>query len=307
LNLRNKRIQHTVNTASVIPSKRTNLKLNLQSCNSSAKKPETMQPMQIPTSAAASQWEVEGLEFQMPWEYATEELMMMEGSEGETVESAINTPDIAAEIFKDIFKEPVNAMFEDTEPAANTEQDTEMELIDMDFTEYTWGHSSFTDSETNNLELCAPASLVEGINNSSTTEADQGKDPLLTENVDLLKWIIDDQEIDDAADDTVVAPVAERVSVIVPVDQAAVHVAPEPLIVEVKMENISEEEKYRKMREQNNEASKRCRAKRKRKLEAAEEELQMLTERNTSLMEQLASMEMKVKKLKSLVLSEIKK
>merc|ERR1712107_287545 len=116
----------------------------------------------------------------------------------------------------------------------------------------------------------------------------------------------DDQEIDDAADDTVVAPVAERVSVIVPVDQAAVHVAPEPLIVEVKMENISEEEKYRKMREQNNEG-KRCRAKRKRKLEAAEEELQMLTERNTSLMEQLASMEMKVKKLKSLVLSEIKK
>merc|ERR1712029_1259024 len=147
---------------------------------------------------------------------------MMEGSEGETVESAINTPDIAAEIFKDIFKEPVNAMFEDTEPAAITQQDTEMELIDMDFTEYTWGHSSFTDSETNNLELCAPASLVEGINNSATTEADQGKDPLLTENVDLLKWIIDDQEIDDAADDTVVAPVAERVSVIVPVDKGEV-------------------------------------------------------------------------------------
>merc|ERR1712111_163311 len=108
-----------------------------------------------------------------------------------------------------------------------------------------------------------------------------------------MGWIIDDQEIDDAADDTVVAQVAERVSVIVPVDQAAVHVATEPLIVEVKMENISEEEKYRKMREQNNEASKRCRG--KRKLEAAEEELQMLTERNTSLKEQLASMEMKVK------------
>merc|ERR1712018_1115304 len=71
----------------------------------------------------------------------------------------------------------------------------------------------------------------------------------------------------------------ERVSVIVPVTS----LSPPVPVSEVKIELLSEDEKYRKMRVQNNEASKRCRANRKRKHLEMEEEVVSLQERNVEL------------------------
>ena len=54
----------------------------------------------------------------------------------------------------------------------------------------------------------------------------------------------------------------------------------ETVYVKVKMENLTEDEKYRRMRLQNNDASKRCREKRKRKQQDMEEELIFLQDKN---------------------------
>merc|ERR1712180_405272 len=67
---------------------------------------------------------------------------------------------------------------------------------------------------------------------------------------------------------------------------------------------MSEEElqglKYRRMRELNNQASKACRAKRKNKQQAMEEELVVEQEKNLRLRQQLENMEEKYAKLKEL-------
>ena len=57
--------------------------------------------------------------------------------------------------------------------------------------------------------------------------------------------------------------------------------------------------KYRRMRDLNNEASKRCRENRKQKMETAEHELNQLQERNIQLKETLSLIETRVAKLKS--------
>merc|ERR1712218_164132 len=66
---------------------------------------------------------------------------------------------------------------------------------------------------------------------------------------------------------------------------------------------MSEEEiqglKYRRMRELNNQASKACRAKRKNKQQALEEELVVEKERNLRLRQKLDSMEKEYEKLNS--------
>ena len=93
----------------------------------------------------------------------------------------------------------------------------------------------------------------------------------------------------------------ERVSVIVPVTS----LSPPVPVSEVKIELLSEDEKYRKMRVQNNEASKRCRANRKRKHLEMEEEVVSLQERNVELREKMAAMEAEVKMLKRRLLSDI--
>merc|ERR1712241_1019194 len=62
----------------------------------------------------------------------------------------------------------------------------------------------------------------------------------------------------------------------------------------VKMEELTEEEKYRRMREQNNRASQACRAKRKRKLAEEEEELTILQQKNIQLQTVLKNMEKEV-------------
>merc|ERR1712078_222786 len=93
----------------------------------------------------------------------------------------------------------------------------------------------------------------------------------------------------------------ERVSVIVPVVSQQFRIEP----LEVKTENLTEDEKYRRMRDQNNEASKRCRANRKRKHQETDEELERLQQRNVVLRAQMDQMEREVKELKSKFLSDI--
>ena len=125
--------------------------------------------------------------------------------------------------------------------------------------------------------------------------------------MDLLKWIVNDQEISTEIEEPkpkVALQEAERVSVIVPVVSQQFRIDTLESL-EIKTENLSEDEKYRKMRHQNNEASKRCRANRKRKHQETEEELEMLAQRNVVLRAQMDEMEREVRELKSKLLTDI--
>merc|ERR1711899_275995 len=73
----------------------------------------------------------------------------------------------------------------------------------------------------------------------------------------------------------------------------------------VKMEELTEEEKYRRMREQNNRASQACRAKRKRKLAEEEQELTTLQEKNIHLQAVLKSMQEEVALYKKRILEQV--
>merc|ERR1712098_492917 len=120
----------------------------------------------------------------------------------------------------------------------------------------------------NDFGLCAPANVAEGtIIDDNVTDATvdvvDNNDFLQMENMDILQWVVNDQKIDFEIVEQEEKVKPERVSVIVPVASAATVLAQD----EVKIENLSEDEKYRKMRDQNNEASKRCRAKRERERE----------------------------------------
>jgi len=221
--------------------------------------------------------------------------------------SNINTPNLATEddAYEFVFKE------------------IEMELIeDTDLTENVWDADSFGVFESNDFGLCAPANLVEGAFNAfddlieddasenvTVVHQHSNEDPLEIENVDLLQWIVNDQAInvqedmtENAAEQKMTTKTeVERVSVIVPVTS----LSPPVPVSEVKIELLSEDEKYRKMRVQNNEASKRCRANRKRKHLEMEEEVVSLQERNVELREKMAAMEAEVKMLKRRLLSDI--
>merc|ERR1719233_322311 len=128
--------------------------------------------------------------------------------------------------------------------------------------------------------VCAPPSIVEGAEEDSTTEevlftlqapvhhvaeeAPQSNFDIETN--DVLQWIIDDQQIEDL-------PIFEECKAEV---SSELHNDPVSLSqevsdissqtnVKVKSEDLGEDEKYRKMRIQNNEASRKCRQNRKRK------------------------------------------
>merc|ERR1719234_793585 len=70
-------------------------------------------------------------------------------------------------------------------------------------------------------------------------------------------------------------------------------------------EELTEEEKYRRMREQNNRASQACRAKRKRKLVEEEEELAILQQKNIQLQVVLKEMEKEVASYKKRILEQV--
>merc|ERR1711983_54514 len=106
---------------------------------------------------------------------------------------------------------------------------TEMELNTAnakDFTEHIWGHDTF---ETPELGLCAPANVVEGAaeelqpQEAASSSLCLSNDPLELENLDLLQWIVNDQdiniEIEEPKQEAEVPnhQEVERVSVIVPV------------------------------------------------------------------------------------------
>merc|ERR1712079_992378 len=319
-------IQPTAADTGAITQHRTNLrKLNLQSCNVSP----------TPTTMLTSQTSL-GTEFLTTLDTTMMEMDLILDAPGTIREfnigtSNINTPNIATEddAYEFVFKETdfgteatvATTTIEDTE--YKTIHNIEMELVeDTDITENVWGADSFGVFESNDFGLCAPANLVEGAFNAfddliedeasenvTVVHHHSNEDPLEIENVDLLQWIVNDQAIavqedmtENAAEQKMTTKTeVERVSVIVPVTS----LSPPVPVSEVKIELLSEDEKYRKMRVQNNEASKRCRANRKRKHLEMGEEVVSLQERNVELREKIAAMEAEVKMLKRRLLSDI--
>merc|ERR1719336_467850 len=131
--------------------------------------------------------------------------------------------------------------------------------------------------------------------------------------MDLLKWIIDDQQINDI-------PLIEHQEALVETYTGPVISLHEPLETlsfnlnvfsdTSKMykcqEDLREDEKYRKMRNQNNEASRKCRQKRKLKQQEMEEECEVLQQRNEFLKLRVQEMEREVKTWKRKLLTDIK-
>jgi len=222
--------------------------------------------------------------------------------------STLNTPNISTDL-------DIGKML-----AANIDTHT----ATLETREDVWGPESFSESfdlfsTTMDYGLCLPATLVEG----SLAASDDSlivpeSDPVALEeceNIDILQWIVEDQDIDPLAACQVAQPeqpaeVSARVSVIVPVSSPSTSFyintsQEEEKEVKVKLEPLGEDEKYRRMRNQNNDASKRCRENRKRKAQEMEEELKFLEERNQNLKEKFESMEREVKAMKRQLLSNI--
>merc|ERR1712047_150521 len=168
-----------------------------------------------------------------------------------------------------------------TEHKAEVEQMVEAETF-----------STWTSLDDANLGLCLPAIEAEGRielpvstvgNNVESSEAD-----------DLLKWIMDDNQIADfnfpnEVEEATTSFLIEGVKMEVMKEEMG-EVTKANKRSRVKMEELTEEEKYRRMREQNNRASQACRAKRKRKLAEEEQELTTLQEKNIHLQAVFKSM-----------------
>merc|ERR1712173_475102 len=133
------------------------------------------------------------------------------------------------------------------------------------------------------------------------------------QNIDILKWIVEDQNIYPVSSNEVPeqSEDVKRVSVIVPISSPStafyINALPEKeeKEVKVKMENLTEDEKYRRMRLQNNDASKRCREKRKRKQQDMEEELIFLQDKNQKLKDKVELREREARAMKRRLLDDI--
>merc|ERR1719492_400280 len=180
-----------------------------------------------------------------------------------------------------------------------TEQKTEVEqMVEVinNNTETVWAGVSFDDA---NLGLCLPAIEAEGRielpvnvvgNNVESSETD-----------DLLKWIMDDNQIADFN----FPNEAEEATTSFLIEEVKEEATKANKRSRVKMEELTEEEKYRRMREQNNRASQACRAKRKRKLAEEEQELTTLQEKNIQLQAVLKDMEKEVASYKKRILEQV--
>jgi len=196
---------------------------------------------------------------------------------------------------------------------------------DWNLTEKVWGFDTFDEEIIN----CAPPTLVEGckedmLGESSTPDAvhdnqfevvveGSAHDIVDTKDMDLLKWIIDDQQINDI-------PLIEHQEALVEtytVPVISLHDPLETLSFDLNdfsdtskmskcQEDLREDEKYRKMRNQNNEASRKCRQKRKLKQQEMEEECEVLQQRNEFLKLRVQEMEREVKTWKKKLLTDIK-
>merc|ERR1712180_313762 len=163
--------------------------------------------------------------------------------------------------------------------------------------------STWTSLDDANLGLCLPAIEAEGRielpvsvvgnNNVESSEAD-----------DLLKWIMDDNQI---ADFNFPNEVEEATTSFL-IEEVKVEMGKATKANKrsrVKMEELTQEEKYRRMREQNNRASQACRAKRKRKLAEEEQELTSLQEKNIRLQAVFKSMQEEVTLYKKRILEQV--
>merc|ERR1712147_300663 len=302
-----------------------NLPKQNQTCNLSLEATSTMLPSHHAVASVSQDWETEGpslayQDFEMDNTMMEMDLMDETGAgikEFNTGSSEINTPDISPDTFEYVFTETGEAgnlvateTFEDVEYSTLTEMELNT-ANPKDFAEHIWGHDTFEVFETPELGLCAPANVVEGSaeelqpQEAASSALCHSNDPLELENLDLLQWIVNDQDInietEEPKEEVPHHQEVERVSVIVPVVSQQFRIEP----VEVKTENLTEDEKYRRMRDQNNEASKRCRANRKRKHQETDEELERLQQRNVVLRAQMDQMEREVKELKSKFLSDL--
>merc|ERR1719195_675746 len=179
-----------------------------------------------------------------------------------------------------------------TEHKAEVEQMVEAETF-----------STWTSLDDANLGLCLPAIEAEGRielpvsvvgnNNVESSEAD-----------DLLKWIMDDNqiadfnfpnEVEEATTSFLIGEVKVEMGKATKANKRS----------RVKMEELTQEEKYRRMREQNNRASQACRAKRKRKLAEEEQELTSLQEKNIRLQAVFKSMQEEVASYKKRILEQV--
>merc|ERR1719429_707517 len=162
--------------------------------------------------------------------------------------------------------------------------------------------STWTSLDDANLGLCLPAIEAEGRielpvsvvgNNVESSETD-----------DLLKWIMDDNQI---ADFNFPSEVEEATTsfLIEEVKEEATKANKANKRSRVKMGAATKEEKYRRMREQNNKASQACRAKRKRKLAEEEQELTTLQEKNIHLQAVFKSMQEEVALYKKRILEQV--
>merc|ERR1712056_105453 len=182
-----------------------------------------------------------------------------------------------------------------------TEHKAEVEKM-VEVNDATETFSTRTSLDDANLGLCLPAIEAEGRielpvsvvgNNVVSSEAD-----------DLLKWIMDDNqiadfnfpnEVEEATTSFLIEEVKEEMGEPTKANKRS----------RVKMEELTEEEKYRRMREQNNRASQACRAKRKRKLAEEEQELTTLQEKNIHLQAVFKSMQEEVALYKKRILEQV--
>merc|ERR1712222_295105 len=231
------------------------------------------------------------------------DLMIEAGNENLTIErNTVPLPEDTTNIMEMI----ENASFDFTLPEPFptttlhiTEQKTEVEQMvevinNNNNTETVWAGVSFDDA---NLGLCLPAFEAEGrielpvnvANNNGNNNNDNNSNVESSEADDLLKWIMDDTQIADFAFPN-------------EVEEATTSF----LVKEVKVEVVkTEEERYGRMREQNNRASQACRAKRKRKLAEEEEELATLQQKNIQLQAVLKDMEKEVASYKKRILEQV--
>jgi len=176
-------------------------------------------------------------------------------------------------------------------------------------TETVWAGVSFDDA---NLGLCLPAFEAEGRielpvnvandNNNGNVESSEADD--------LLKWIMDDTQIADFAfpnevEEATTSFLVKEVKVEEVKTLEVEEATKATKRSRIKMEELTEEEKYRRMREQNNRASQACRAKRKRKLAEEEEELATLQQKNIQLQAVLKDMEKEVASYKKRILEQV--
>lgn len=152
--------------------------------------------------------------------------------------------------------------------------------------------STWTSLDDANLGLCLPAIEAEGRIELPVTVV--GNNVESSETDDLLKWIMDDNQIADfnfpnEAEEATTSFLIEEVK------EEMGEASKANKRSRVKTEELTEEEKYRRMREQNNRASQACRAKRKRKLAEEEQELTTLQEKNIHLQAVFKSMQEEVK------------